>query len=565
MFVWGIEKRLRGKLMDKKQIWAMDTEDDSKGNVQLINFYDGHSHFTFTSTTDALNWLTQTKGYIEIWCVNLQYDLINLFREKLSCLEINFVGSRVISATLKNHSLQFRDTLNHWKMSVENMGKRIGLPKLKVKNGNFNDIKYCRRDTEITYKFVMKMKEYYESFGCELKKTIGSTALTYYYKEFGTRPKKPMPENQLEFCLSGYYGGRTEIFFNKPITGNIWYFDINSLYPYSMLNKFPLIESSYWTKKPNFNREGMSEVTIVAPKIQIPYLPYRDVESGRLLFPCGTFRGVYTHFEIRESLHLGYRVSKVHKTLEFRGTCNPFKEFIESLYAKRMQAQSSGDELLSDSFKLIMNNLYGKFGQGRDYQKLIPYNKKTIKNGDTVYGNMVLRTEIGEYPKHTNGIWSAYTTAYGRHNLYRKFIEVERSGGLLIYGDTDSIIFEAERKIFAESKALGGLKSEGEFDYAHFKLPKVYVLRAKKQSQKIYKAKGVPKDKACDFFETGRATYRRPYKIKETLRRNISPKRKIPLIMNYWELTSKDLNQKYDKRKVLASGHTKPLVIGVTQ
>jgi len=372
------------------------------------------------------------------------------------------------------------------------MGKRINLEKLeddlfdgKTKVTKKKLITRCRRDTEITYKFVHSMKQNYESFGCELKKTIGSTALAYYYKEFSQRPKKPMNESHLEFCLKGYYGGRTEIFFNKPISGNIHYFDINSLYPYSMQGIFPTFDSGYWTKNADFEREGMSEVTIEAPKIKIPYLPYREPKSGRLLFPIGKFRGVYTHFEIREAKKLGYNIKKIHKTLQFRGTCYPFKEFIESLYTRRLEAQKAKDELLSDSMKLIMNNLSGKFGQGNEYQKMIPYNKKELKNGDKLYGNMVLRNEKGDYPHHTNGVWSAYTTAYGRHHLYERFGVIEKRGGLLIYCDTDSIIFENSEPIFKDSKELGGVKSEGEFSYAYFKLPKVYTLIAKKINLKF--------------------------------------------------------------------------------
>lgn len=547
----------------KKQYWVLDTEDNSKGKVWLLNFYNGREHFTFKDPQKAFDWLINQSAPMEIWCVNLQYDLINLFRENLSCLSINFVGSRVISASIRNSRLQFRDTLNHWKISVEEMGKRIGLLKLKVLRGNFNDLKYCRRDCEITYRFLMKMKTHYDSIGCELKRTIGSSALKFYYDHYGDRPKKPMNEKQLEFCLKGYYGGRTEIFFNKPITGNIRYFDINSLYPYAMLNRFPTLDSGRFKRTSNFKLEGMSDVTVRAPKIDIPYLPYRDPKSGRLLFPCGIFRGVYTHFEIREAKRLGYHVHKVHRSLEFSGTCYPFKDFVKDLYAKRMIAKQNKDALLTDTYKLLMNNLYGKFGQGNEYQKLFPYVESEMKNGDTVYGNMVLRNEVGEYPLHTNGVWSAYTTAYGRHDLYGAFKTVVDASGLLIAGDTDSIIFESNKPIFTESENLGGLKSEGEFDYAHFKLPKLYVLRPKARSRKIYKAKGVPRKSARDFFEFGSASFRRPRKIKETLRRNLSPKRKIKLIMNYWELTSKETHQKYDKRRVLRSGHTKPLEIGL--
>lgn len=543
-------------------LWTLDTEDNSKGHVHIVNFYNGDEHFTFTDkdggdpVKEAILWLISEPRDIQVWCVNLQYDLINLFRDSMDVLDITFVKGRIITARILDTKIYFKDTLNHWKISVEEMGNRIGLK--KIKTASFNNVTYCRRDTEITWKFVRTMQLHYEGIGAKLKSTIGSTALDYYYSHYGQRSKK-MKNSHIEFCMKGYYGGRTEIFFNRPIEGSIFYFDCNSLYPTAMLEKFPTLTRPKFVKRPDFSKEGMVDVELSCRGLSVPYLPLRT-DKGQLIFPIGHFRGVYTYFEIREAKKLGYKIKKILKALEFSSTIYPFTEFVNDCYAKRLEAQAVNDSMLSDCYKLLMNNLYGKFGQGREYQKLVPFNGRNKSNGDTVFQNLVLKNIDSGFPRHTNGVWACYTTAYARHILYQKLIEVEKQGGLLIYCDTDSVIFEHRTQIFKDSKLLGEMKKEGDFKYAHFKLPKLYSLVERgRLSRKIFRAKGVPRNVAEDFFNSGRASFKRPYKLKETLRRNLSPKRTVPLVANYWDLTTKEIRQKYDKRIVLKSGHTRPI------
>lgn len=545
---------------------SLDTEDNSKGKVYLINFYDGAEHFTFRTRVEAIEWLSNQPGHIEIWCTNLGYDLNNLFGDQITCTEIIYAGSRVISARFLGTSIRFRDTLNHWKISVREMGIRIGLEKLDA-GGDFNNVKYCRRDSEITFLFVEHMADKYQSIGAKLKTTIGSTALDFFYGHYHGRPhNRDIPkETEMQFILKGYYGGRTEIFFNKPVEGNIHYVDVNSLYPAVMReNVFPILSSRKKTKRPDFTKEGMANVTFKAPNLEIPYLPYRDPKTYRLVFPTGRFTGTYTYFEIREAQRLGYDLVRINDALEYRGgTYRPFEKFVDTLYESRMQAKRQDDELLTESYKLLMNNLYGKFGQGNEITKLVPIDRAKLKSGDVVFNGMMLVKEKKEYPRHSNGIWAAYVTAYARAKLYEGLCKVRDSGGLLIYCDTDSIIFEHSSGIFPDSKALGEFKIEGQFKYAHFKLPKLYCLVDAKTEVRKYRAKGVPRAEAESFFETGKAKFKRPYKLREVLRRNLSPKRTEKLIPNYWETVEKTIYQKYDKRIVLNSGHTKPLEVMV--
>lgn len=573
-------------LRQNVRIMSFDSEDDSRGNPFLFNFYDGVNHFTFFTIEEVAQFLSTLKGNFQIWCTNLQYDFNNLIKDLGHAIEINYSKSKVISARLRGSNIFFKCTLNHWDLSVEAMGQRIGLKKLGVDIQNLKSefrrnpkkvIRYCQRDCEITYHFVVSMKKQYDEIGCDLKSTIGSTSLNYFYKNFWHRPKPEeiLPTSQIDFCRKGFYGGRTEIFHNRPISGHIQYFDFNSLYPSIMEREvYPNLDNRRWTKRPNFENEGMVDVEVVSPDMQIPYLPCRIKKRG-LLFPVGKFRGIYTYFEIRMAIELGYKIVKVHEALEFSGYCRPFQRFVETLYKRRLKAQAEGDDLMSDSCKLIMNNLFGKFGQGKEFTKLLSIDDASkLKNGDEILGDFVLRKAKSDYAFSSNGIWPCYVTAYGRDKVFRALTRVADKGGLLIYTDTDSIIFESNKRIITPSNRLGELKLVSEFEYVHFKLPKLYKVKDK-EGNFLYKAKGVPNKPnspyAGEFFESGKTSFRRPYKLREALRRSfdqvedardLNPKKTYKIIPNFWDITSKEIRKKYDKRIVKKNGSTEPIRLG---
>ena len=97
--------------------------------------------------------------------------------------------------------------------------------------------------------------------------------------------------------------------------------------------------------------------------------------------------------------------------------------------------------------------------------------------------------------------------------------------------------------------------------YAHFRLPKEYKL-VSQDDTKIYKTKGVPKKSQAEFFENKKVSFERPYKLREVLRRNLSPKRILKLKPNFWDTIEKQSSKIYDKRIVFKDGSTKPITIG---
>lgn len=442
-------------------------------------------------------------------------------------------------------------------------------------------VDYCRRDTEIVGKFVKSMMEKYEEIGCVPKTTIAATTLNYFESQFYKKITHGFTEEQIDFFHRGYYGGRTEIFHNAPIKGPIFYHDLNSLYPSVMRDgQFPHLDNFYETKSPNYSLAGMADVQIKAPeKISIPYLPHRH--EGKLVFPLGEWRGVYTFFELREAQRLGYQITACYRAIEFPCEFNPFKEFIETIYAKRLEAQKQGDELMSMVFKAFGNFAYGKYAQGNETTELIPLNRlKEIPDGSIILdGCLALIKKRKKYPRYANCIWANYVTAYSRHTLYyRGFLPVLKKGGQLLYCDTDSVKYKAGEMLLEHSKELGEFKLEGIYQDAHYKLPKLYFLipysnrskwgikyteiTGKKQLKNhIYKSKGIPKTASMRFFRNNKARFKKPNKLRESLRRNLAKSRKRLLIPNFWETREKEISGKYTKRRVLKDGSTLPLIL----
>jgi len=90
-----------------------------------------------------------------------------------------------------------------------------------------------------------------------------------------------------------YYGGVTEVY--KPHGKNLYYYDVNSLYPHSALNAMPGLKCSY-IENINLNISecindmfGFYYCNVKATDGYLGLLPYRT-ESG-LLMPIGEYEG----------------------------------------------------------------------------------------------------------------------------------------------------------------------------------------------------------------------------------------------------------------------------------
>jgi hypothetical protein len=335
--------------------------------------------------------------------------------------------------------------------SLEQVGKVLGVPKLErpkylgKRRPTKEEFPYFKRygvrDAEICYKGYERLRSLFPS----VPNTLPSLSVSIFRQFFRGKALYPkLPSGVEEAGDLAYRGGRTECFVRGSPPYPVYYYDVNSLYPYVMsAYKYPLF-SSYVGKVSNVDLDkfGIADA-LVLQDADIPLLGVRRVvfdNFKKLIFPEGKVRGVFTYPELQYLEEWGVgKILRVYKAYEWREGWRPFTEFVEKFYQER-----SKGEFERSFYKLFLNSLYGKFAQKHPVEKV-----EILPDGK-------YKREMLEGRKLRNPTVSAYISAYGKIHLYTYFKRVGFEN--VLYTDTDSI---HTFKTLPESKGvLGGLKRE---------------------------------------------------------------------------------------------------------
>lgn len=527
-----------------------------------------------TVAIDILNKLKNTKVY----ATNLGFDFNALSEgtDLVNKCKILIRGNNYITISWKGtyRKIQLYDSINYGGMSVESMGKILGIRKLKKprclgrtpKNRKeYEELEeYNKRDCEITKRFMELVQKTLNMLGGELKSTISSCALDLYRRKFlkiDVIQEKHFLKNMdyKRKIYKAYYGGRTEAFKRGILnsetskTGKWYYGDVNSLYPSCMLEEYPVPMSVKYKSKINKDEysdylkyEGVSVFTINVPYMKYPPLPFR--KDGKLVFPCGTLKEQsYTHLEIRNALKYGCEIIEMKEVLYYTETYRFFGDYVETLYSMRMNYKKEKSEM-EHVIKLLLNSLYGRFALRNinktefrnmdNYEETLKLVKDCEARGVKVHGDSVGNVYFSDNEEFEGvtsyPIWSAYVTSYARIKIHDLLIEYEP-----VYCDTDSVITEKEVK---DSKELGELKLEKVINNWIIIKPKLYI------TDDGLKCKGVPipknqRDKlrlVNKLLNEETIRYNKFIKVKEGISRNIK--------VNSVIVQEKNINLQDDKR-----------------
>lgn len=539
-----IFKRLQGKLR-MKRFYAFDIETvyngKDKGKFLLGNIYDGELHIWFSDREKMQKFICNS-AFIGTTFIayNLEYDLNRIFLDDPR-LERYYQGSQLVYAKYPFPSgktaegkqrykyIWFYDAAFHsYFAGIKKLGDMLNKKKLKDYYSNTINKKLiaaCQRDTEITYFFMIYFQDVLNGLGGSLKSTLAGCAMDLYRRMFMPPEAEyfDIPFSILDDYRQAYYGGRTEVF-NLNKIKNVYYYDINSSYPASMMLEYPDLKS--WVNKPDLDYEGITYCKIEHPYMYYPVLPFR---GDKLIFPVGTWQGWYCNNELRYAISQGIKVTPI-RGYHYTKSIYPFKDYINTLYNLRLRPGISKAE--SKIYKTLMNSLYGRFGM--NFGGL-----EKIQNKE--------REKIGGKPVFVNVIWAAMITAYSRIALHKFLVETES-----IYCDTDSTI--SRIKNVKTSNRLGDLKLEKTLNWFKADAPKHYEYQ-EKRGEKVRKLKGIPKraEEKIDLAGQKYYTYEIPIKYKS------SKKRKIPLYS--WIKIDKYPKLLYTKRVVNEDGTTEPIMI----
>lgn len=518
---------------------CFDTEDDSKEllaagksgfdktvtQIAAITA-EGKRYYNKGNVPEFLKWL-QRQPEKFVYAHNLQYDLGNLFGDKLDTFDATLVGGRLIKAVWGKKI--FVDSFNIWPMSAKKLGEAFGLEKLATAS-MATDREYVFRDVEIIRRAMLFAWQFVEHLDLtHLPPTLGGLCVKVW-RHFGGANC----HDSSELSRAALYGGRVELFKVCNDSRAVCWTDINSLYPYVMKRDYPgPLEA--WTRK-RLPRFGVVRCVVKQPKTDLPVLPFRG-EDGRILYPWGTFQGVWTVEELNYAVSRG---AKIIKRLECLGTdesMTPYGNFVDKLYETRLASTSAAEKLF---FKLLMNNLYGRLAASGKIGRTVWQTEKNRLEG-VPYGDKVLVNYQMPLADETNWCHAAYVTAYGRMELHRYLVKIGASK--MIYCDTDSCVFDCPGKQipFAVGSDLGQMKLEGWEKIAVTYAPKMYRIG------KRYKAKGVPVRLAREFIASGHAEFDLPFKLREAIRFFDQSNRKK---LSVWRKVVKTMIGKYDRKKL---------------
>jgi hypothetical protein len=101
--------------------------------------------------------------------------------------------------------------------------------------------------------------------------STSTLSLKIFRLRFQTEDIPILSNNIDKFVRSGYYGGATDYY--KAYGTNLHYYDVNSLYPFSMLKPMPYIVLDTYKDMSNIKLEnffGFFEAKITSPDIMKP-------------------------------------------------------------------------------------------------------------------------------------------------------------------------------------------------------------------------------------------------------------------------------------------------------
>ncbi len=492
----------------KRAIYTIDVETDPflRGRDPrpfLWGVYDGEpgGYRTFDDAEAMMRWLSH-QGSIIVYAHNGgKFDYTYLFEFLEPYSEILIISGRLAKFTVGD--IEFRDSWNILPVALKHLGKGgIEFWKLeaKVRDTHMEEIKrYNKQDCVALWEAVVAFTSLYGQ-----KLTLAGAALDYWSKKFDH--EKPHSDAMFYERIKPYYsGGRVQCFHKGMIHGVFHVVDINSAYPYAMTFKHP-ISVAYSNHTPTKSEAIIPQSLYRIEAISKGGLPFKD-EEGALTFPEDDEGREYTITGWELQAAVDTKTLPYWKPLERRDFLKEidFNDYVGHFY--KMKAEAKKGSLEYQFAKLMQNSLYGKFGANPENYAtfgLVPtkdiitcIKDPSIRLGRNEgpwdwagnLGELALMQGKDPVTGDNNPVESQYynvataasITGFVRAYLWRHICKVRAGGGVVMYCDTDSIVYRMEgdksSHPFTLSKKLGDWSHEGLFSMGAIAGKKLYAFK----------------------------------------------------------------------------------------
>jgi hypothetical protein len=394
-------------------------------------------------------------------------------------------------------------------------------------------IRYCKIDCIALHQIITKFNEFiFEQFSINVhgSLTLPALAMRIFKAIF-------MPEDTI-YQLTGdvekairesYTGGSVDVYKPHNKIGNfsisnvfrkLFYYDVNSLYPFVMAFKaMPIgrpiaFQGNIRRFLPNCF--GFFYCDITSPSnLQHPILQRRVKTASRrgmrTIAGLGTWTGWVCSVEMDRCIELGYQFTII-RGYHFE-TGDIFSSYIKKLYELRLSYPKGHP--LNDIAKLLMNSLYGKFGMRTEITRVEIFNISSAYEreifhslldtwGETVHDwfetdthlfvvkDSIVDLKYNEEQNYYHGLDVNIAIASAITSHARVVMSAYKNSGLftLYYSDTDSIVIDRPLPEALVGVMMGQMKLEYVIQKAVFLAPKVYGLITE-NGEEIIKVKGI--------------------------------------------------------------------------
>lgn len=462
---------------------VLDIETMNWTKFIVLGIYNGEKYIEFKSLKKFMTFIKQQNHGLNCFAhFGGKFDF--LFILKAALQDPDFKVQNIIprGSSILGLEIHYRDTKHNFRdssallpFSLKSLSENFGVKNTKKEWDHSKTKGYSAELSEYLKHDCLALYQCLEAFYAWplIQKsgpayTIASQAL----KVFRTYIKDTIPSlgiHASEFCRKAYLGGRTEIFKMKYEGEALYEYDVNSLYPFVMVNNPYPVDTGYGTFRRDKRKLGIYHARAHCPADT--YLPCLGIiQDSKYIFPTGTFEGHWTGAELDYAETQGYKI-KILRGHEFQTKKYLFKEYVDDLYSIRESSpKNSVSNILA---KLLMNSLYGRFGLNLDRENIC----FEMKEGNQEYANIKVgkrNVQLWKEPVTINSFShvaiAAHVTSYARIHMHKLM-----AGKNVYYTDTDSI-FTTDK--LRESSVLGGLKKEHQYNSACFLLPKTYQARS---------------------------------------------------------------------------------------
>ena len=396
-------------------------------------------------------------------------------------------------------------------------------------NLRYECINYLNRDLLSLYSIIKKFNNYiYEIYDTQMTDclTISRLAMNIFIKDYLGDSKLPIVKKGMYNDIkNAYYGGVTEVY--KPYGENLYYYDVNSLYPFSSKNAMCGTNCTYMEDLGNdglklYELFGFFYCEIETSNSYIGLLPV-NCNIG-LIMPMGKWKGWYFSEELKFAYENNYKI-KVIKGYNFNKQYNVFDKYVDKLY----DIKSNSTDPTKFITKSLLNNLLGRFGLNvnKPITRIVQFDElnlllktRKVNSLKTITDNHFLVTYYSDISseickdnnldyskvltfKETNDIekdrefndvsltTSAAITSYSRIFMSKVKLDIISNKGNIYYTDTDSIVSDIPlNKELTSMYNIGKFKLEHSVKKGYFISSKTYCLLLQNGAS-IIKAKGV--------------------------------------------------------------------------